>query len=140
MARRAASSARCAYRCVVLGSAWPSRAPIIGNPKLPPTPTEANVCRRSWMRTPLTPARFNMAAQGRVKSARGFSFLVPADSPAMTNAPSLVSPLRISTAALGKNTTFLPVFESGNVVFIDVIGTSSNARNGYKMHSLSLGD
>jgi hypothetical protein len=46
---------------------------MIGSPSPAPAPTLAWVWRKSWMRTPLRPARLATAAHGRLRSARACS-------------------------------------------------------------------
>ena len=57
------SSARCAYFAVVVGSAWPSSPPMIGNPKPKPTPLLPR-----WFRMPSRNHRGTTVAL-----ARGYS-------------------------------------------------------------------
>src|SRR5262249_20209871 len=83
-ARRSGSASKWAYRAVVDGCVCPSNLPMIGRPKPNPAPTLAWVWRRSWMRSPLRPARFTIARHGRLRSDRGLSSLMPAAWPAIT--------------------------------------------------------
>jgi hypothetical protein len=70
---RSGSSNRCAQRCVVCTCVWPKSLPIIGSDIPPETSSDANVCRRSWMRTSTMPASFRIRSQKRLMLAASLS-------------------------------------------------------------------
>jgi len=82
---------------------------MIGKPKPPPAPKLAYVCRRSWSRTPLRPARVVMASHGLLRSARGLSGLSPGTTKALVRS----KPLKTDRAGAFRITVFRPLLLSG---------------------------
>lgn len=113
-ARRIGSTSRCAYLAVVAGWLCPRSLPMIGKPNDAPAPTDAKLCRRSWMRKPSSPAAAVIAAQGFLRSDRG----APSFSPGiMCGLPPIRGRAdRTSRAAADRKTDFLPVFEVGKFI------------------------
>src|SRR5215470_3881294 len=62
-ASRAASATTCPYLAVIWALLWPNSLPITGSPRLPFTPQDAKLWRRSWIRRSANPAAVRIRSQ-----------------------------------------------------------------------------
>ena len=73
---------------------------MMGSPSEAPAPTDANEWRKSWMRSPCSPAAAAIAAQGFFRSLLGASALLPQMTKELPSTRGRLS--RIATAAGGR--------------------------------------
>src|SRR5215831_13760516 len=105
-ASRAASETTCPYLAVIWALLWPNSLPITGSPRLPFTPHDAKLWRRSWIRRSGNPAAVRILSQP--------SYIACLDRCGNTYSSTGLTSRRMATTGSGSTKVLAPVLLSGS--------------------------